>query len=314
MQTAELKEYLGMCVDLEKQVYTQDRMVATLKNNISSMNGEKTVYQVPEEEINDQTWGKWFLHSLPFIVIVAIGIYVGIYFMERGGPFIGLMMWGGGAVFAWLDTVFVRFPPSAEEKMQAKKEYDDALVEYCKATDEEEKRVARQLRKRALLQSQLKSLQAANRQTKENLQKLYNYNIIHPKYRGLIPVCSLYGYFDTGVCTQLEGHEGAYNKYDTESRLDYIICQLDEVIRHLEDIKNNQYQLYAAIKESNRKYDKLIQNTQNVMNQLNGIQAQGAELNSRIAQLQTTSDLTLYENACSHQELSYLHRMAEWGY
>lgn len=116
------------------------------------------------------------------------------------------------------------------------------------------------------------------------------------------------------MCTQLEGHEGAYNKYDTESRLDYIICQLDEVIRHLEDIKNNQYQLYAAIKESNRKYDKLIQNTQNVMNQLNGIQAQGAELNSRIAQLQTTSDLTLYENACSHQELSYLHRMAEWGY
>lgn len=44
MQTAELKEYLGMCVDLEKQVYTQDRMVATLKNSISSMNGEKTVY------------------------------------------------------------------------------------------------------------------------------------------------------------------------------------------------------------------------------------------------------------------------------
>ena len=138
MQTAELKEYLGMCVDLEKQVYTQDRMVATLKNSISSMNGEKTVYQVPEEEINDQTWGKWFLHSLPFIVIVAIAIYAGIYVMERGGPFMGLMMWGGGAVFAWLDTVFVRFPPSAEEKMQAKKEYDDALVEYCKATDEEE--------------------------------------------------------------------------------------------------------------------------------------------------------------------------------
>ena len=153
MQTAELKEYLGMCVDLEKQVYTQDRMVATLKNSISSMNGEKTVYQVPEEEINDQTWGKWFLHSLPFIVIIAVSIYGGIYLMGHGGPFMGLMMWAGAALFAWLDTVFVWFPPSAEEKMQAKKEYDDALVEYCKATDEEEKRVARQLRKRALLQS-----------------------------------------------------------------------------------------------------------------------------------------------------------------
>lgn len=58
MQTAELKEYLGMCVDLEKQVYTQDRMVATLKNSISSMNGEKTVYQVPEEENKRSDLGK----------------------------------------------------------------------------------------------------------------------------------------------------------------------------------------------------------------------------------------------------------------
>ena len=115
MQTAELKEYLGMCVDLEKQVYTQDRMVATLKNSISSMNGEKTVYQVPEEEINDQTWGKWFLNSLPFIVIVAIDIYCGFYFMERGGPFIGLMMWAGAALFAWFDTCLLYTSPSPRD-------------------------------------------------------------------------------------------------------------------------------------------------------------------------------------------------------
>lgn len=111
-----------------------------------------------------------------------------------------------------------------------------------------------------------------------------------------------------------EAHEGAYNKYDNESRLDYIICKMDEVIKHLEDIKSNQYQLYSAIQESSEKCDRLIANTSQMVTQLNGIQAQGTELNARIAQLQTTSDLTLYEAACNRQELAYLNRVTEWGY
>lgn len=127
-------------------------------------------------------------------------------------------------------------------------------------------------------------------------------------------MCSLYGYFDTGVCTQLEGHEGAYNKYDTESRLDYIICKMDEVLKHLEEIKSNQYQLYSAIQESNAQFDKLISNTNYMMGQLDGIQAQGAQLDARVASLQMTSALTLYETACNRQETAYLRRMAEWGY
>ena len=130
MQTAQLKEYLGMLVDLEKQVYTQDRMIATLKSSISSMTGEKTVYEMPEEEVNDQTWGKWFLHSLPFLVMVVLSIWMGLGFManpaligsssKSTSPFLGMMMWGGAAVFAWLDMVFVSLPPSEEEKRQAK--------------------------------------------------------------------------------------------------------------------------------------------------------------------------------------------------
>ena len=43
-------------------------------------------------------------------------------------------------------------------------------------------------------------------------------------------------------------------------------------------------------------------------NQLNGIQSQGAELNARIANLQTTSDINLYVNACAKRELEYMNR------
>lgn len=320
MQVAEIKEYLGMLVDLEKQVYTQNQLIRSLKNNISSMSGKPVCYELPEKE-ECMTWGQWLGCSIPLAALMITGVVSFLFFEDPSlfgnssspSPFFGLLMLFGTGVLLFLGMGFIGVSPS-EDRKRIEKEYDEAMAEYCSATEKEERRAALELQKRTLLEKQLTTLMDTNRQTKENLQKLYNYNIIHPKYRGLIPVCSLYGYFDTGVCTQLEGHEGAYNKYDTESRLDYIICQLDEVIRHLEDIKNNQYQLYAAIKESNRKYDKLIQNTQNVMNQLNGIQAQGAEMNARIAQLQTTSDLALYESACSRQELTYLNRMNQLVY
>lgn len=320
MQAAEIKEYLGMLVDLEKQVYTQNQLIWSLKNDISSMSGKPVRYELPEKE-ECMTWGQWLGCSIPFAALILIGFALFLFFEDPSifgngsspSPFFGLMMLFGTGVLLFLGVVFIGTTPP-EDRKRIEKEYDEAMAKYCSATEKEERRAALELQKRTLLEKQLTTLMDTNRQTKANLEKLYSYNIIHPKYRGLIPVCSLYGYFDTGVCDKLEGHEGAYNKYDTESRLDYIICQLDDVIHHLEDIKDNQRQLYLAIKESNKKLDQLNASSRNMMKQLSCIQAQGAEMNARIAQLQTTSDLALYESACSRQELTYLNRMNQLVY
>ena len=56
MQVAEIKEYLGMLVDLEKQVYTQNQLIRSLKNDISSMSGKPVRYELPEKE-KCKTWG-----------------------------------------------------------------------------------------------------------------------------------------------------------------------------------------------------------------------------------------------------------------
>ena len=320
MQAAEIKEYLGMLVDLEKQVYTQNQLIRSLKNNISSMSGKPVRYELPEKE-KCKTWGRWLGCSIPFAALMLGSVCLFLFSINPSSfgnssspmPLFGLLMLFATVVFYFAWTEFVGAPPF-EERKRIEAEYDEAMAEYRSATEKEERRAALELQKRTLLEKQLKTLMDTNRQTKANLEKLYSYNIIHPKYRGLIPVCSLYGYFDTGVCDKLEGHEGAYNKYDTESRLDYIICKLDDVIRHLEDIKDNQRQLYLVIKESNKKLDQLNASSRNMMKQLSGIQAQGAEMNARIAQLQTTSDLALYESACSRQELTYLNRMNQLVY
>lgn len=88
-------------------------------------------------------------------------------------------------------------------------------------------------------------------QTEKILKFYYDKDIIYPKYRGLIPVTSFCDYLKSGVCDTLEGHEGCYNKYDVEVRLDMIIYQLDEVLSELEDIKENQFTLYKEMARCN---------------------------------------------------------------
>ena len=302
MQVARLKEYLKMLVDLEKQLYTQEKIIADLEYTIPRLGYRRNICE-PQRgsvEVCDNETINFFFVS---VVVGIIGIF--IKFLR-----IPCMVIAG----FYLLLAAMGYINGSAENDRREQRYREEYQEYKNAVLQDSVRVENELKRKVLLEAQLKKLKSMNAKTKMTLQKLYSRNIIHPKYQGLIPVCSLYGYFDTGVCTQLEGHEGAYNKYDTESRLDYIICKMDEVLKHLEEIKSNQYQLYSAIQESNAQFDKLISNTNYMMGQLDGIQAQGAQLDARVASLQMTSALTLYETACNRQETAYLRRMAEWGY
>ena len=90
----------------------------------------------------------------------------------------------------------------------------------------------------------------------EALKDIYNENIIYPKYRELIPVTMMCEYLESHRCDTLEGHEGAYNIYESEIRANVIIAKIDQVVSSLESIKSNQYKLHEAIldarQESNR--------------------------------------------------------------
>lgn len=300
MTDAVIKEYLQICVDVEKDSYTQDRLMAQMEDMIGKL-GYAQQFWVPQKKELHGCYNE----AGNFGLMGALAFFFGCMISFSPIIILGVILFVIAAFYASEGNKRVE---AAEEEYQAE------LEKYNNRVKRDDQRVENELKRKAILQAELENLREAHAKTQKHLQSLYDCNIIHPKYRGLIPVCSLYGYFDTGVCTQLEGHEGAYNKYDNESRLDYIICKMDEVIKHLEDIKSNQYQLYSAIQESSEKCDRLIANTSQMVTQLNGIQAQGTELNARIAQLQTTSDLTLYEAACNRQELAYLNRVTEWGY
>ena len=99
-----------------------------------------------------------------------------------------------------------------------------------------------------------------------NLVSFYLKNIIYPKYRGLVPIAAFYEYFNSGRCDTLTGHEGAYNIYETEIRMNIIIAKLDDVIYRLDEIRDRQYALYDAIENA----DVVVNNMNNTINGLVG--------------------------------------------
>lgn len=302
MTTAETKEYLGMIVTLEKESYTQRILINSMWHKIENLGKEKYIAEPQKESVTDE--------ADYFLLFVGAGIlFVSIWLMDVIGWLLGFLCILG-MIVGLLVIIGGCIGLSAGSRMrkEAERKYQEEVKAYNRSRELDGQRIVRECIQKDFLRKQLPILQKEHERTQRVLQKLYDYNIIHPKYRGFVPVCSLYGYFDTGVCTKLEGHEGAYNKYDTESRLDRIICKLDDVIRRLDEIADNQNTLYYAIQDSNRKVGQLLDNSVKMANQLTNIQAQGAELNSRMAQLQTTSDLNLYVNACTKRELEYMNR------
>ena len=150
-------------------------------------------------------------------------------------------------------------------------------------------RAKRELPIKQKLNQQIQMIDKKRTETQNTLNKLYDLNIIYPKYRSLIPIISFCEYFESGICDQLTGHEGAYNKYEQDVKLNYILTKLDIIISHLEDIKRNQDMLYQAISETNRIVSRVESSNQRMLSSMNVIEQNSAlvEYNTRAAAINT---------------------------
>ena len=133
----------------------------------------------------------------------------------------------------------------------------------------------------------------------ETLNSLYNLRIngvlcLHPNYQGLVPISVIYGYFDTGRCTQLQGHEGAYNLYEDEKMKGMIINKLDIVSQQLGQLNTAMVYVGRALETCNERLsfmeessNKLIKSVNNmnsdISNQLNGVSNQMSTIEENTA-------------------------------
>ena len=259
MKTRELIDYLENVIDLEKTVYIQDKLETDLKNRIDMLGRERDIPNPVEKHPSfRQCWEGGY--SCGSVIGVLVGGLTGLFTSEGflyaiinavirgiGGMITGMII---GALLTPLWYIIGYF--LAESRLR------DAMQEREMKVSKDKKRVQQEKEQAKRLTYVLNDLREKKEETKALLRRFYDHGPIYETYQNIVAVCSFYEYLKSGKCDTLRGHEGAYNIYDTERRLDLILVKLDAILSNLEAIKNTQVKLYTTLKEGNRKMDALL--------------------------------------------------------
>ncbi|MDO4333296.1 MAG: hypothetical protein Q4C58_11530 [Eubacteriales bacterium] len=278
----DLKLYLAKALELEKIIYTLNRAISWLQTQENGINVTPKNY--PEPEVPHHSSGAVdFIADLFGVLLISlvcaiVGIpiffvYAIIRAFSGGAEWsdLKIIMIVCGAIGFVLSLLMI-WGGGASDSGEKESDYERKCREYNELVKKDKQRISRALQQKENIHSQIEVLVQKRNIIRQTLNQLYQLNVIYPKYRNFIAIATFYEYFDSGRCNSLEGHEGAYNIYENEIRLNAILSKLDDVINHLEEIKNNQYAIYSAINEGNRVAKKLYDNSMRLIDNTNAIE------------------------------------------
>ena len=247
--------YLQNIIDLEKTAYVQKHTIQKLTERIDRLGKFKRIERYEVQQSAD--WGFYLIASGTIAVPIGAiwfglkGLFSDFLSGAISGIFTGALL--GLAVAGVIAAIRYFIDRAKDEAKQ--QSYDER---YDQEKKKDQKRVDEENMIKKRLMALRYEMEEQARHTQDTLDQYYGLNLIYPKYRNLNAVCSFYEYFDSERCTELKGHEGAYGIYELEVRLNVIVVKLDEILTNLEAIKNNQYMLYSALNEGNKKMDRLL--------------------------------------------------------
>lgn len=300
MSREEVSNYLHKVFEAEISLFQQRQIIERLtyeKNNIRASGYE------PEEKIKkryefvpcqDDIWETMFIMSILWFMVATFAIildggfirdiYNEIKALGISWPFayiivaillpICLMIFVGFIIDIYHSKKYSQYLLETQRRNEIRKQNNDRVMSIRE-------------NKKSEISYRIEEIKKYYIETNSALEKLYSANIIYEKYRNMIAVGMFCEYFDSGRCTSLEGHEGAYNIFENEIRQNIIIDKLDVIITKLEKIAQNQYMIYHSIQDSNRKIQEMsneilsssqsIQQNQKVIEYYNSITAKNTE-------------------------------------
>lgn len=250
MADFDLLEYIKRVYGLEVLLYQQRFLKRKLNNRLKEVNNvslQKTKPLISFDKKEYMTSSGWLFCLIVAPILVLAGILAGGFFDIRA--FICSFV-----IFCLLGCVYYIYLlfGSKREALETERKNWEIASENKKIEESNKKKT--QIAKNISLQinRELAIIQYNISQTEQALEQYYSMDIIYAKYRhSLVAISSFYEYLSSRRCYSLEGPDGAYNIFETEIRQNIIIQKLDEAIRKLDQIKENQYMLYSAIQDSN---------------------------------------------------------------
>ena len=293
LNAQQIKEYLKNVFDLEGALYQHQQLVdgyTTRRRNNTPTEPVKHLPSPPSKPIPRLATApqnnKMTPKMLGLIVVFAITFFFGFSFLlfplamaAEGYDGLGsYLVWG---IILTPISIYCLYLMRQEKKSQEAEieaenqadyqRYERAMDAHRIAVANAEKEHSNKMQVYAQRRAeynretnaQLQKFDEVKATLQTSLTKLYSQNIVYAKYRNLVAIATIYEYFDSGRCTELEGPNGAYNMYEGELRSNIIICSLSQIISDLGQIKNGQYALYEQIRRSNENVTHLLNNIYN---------------------------------------------------
>lgn len=255
MNIEQLKEYLNIVLDMEKEIYAQTKAIAELKQECDKLGIAGTFFPPPA-----------FTKEPPVLPATKEAKFGAGGIAKTAG--LAFLFWPAAPVYA-IGKKLIDSNEAKTENERAQAQYNAELAAYEKAKREHEEETARYEKNlaedRARVQMELERKQGIGKtvemleeeraRTKMNLQKIYDKEVVFPKYRNLSMIASIYEYFCAGRCTDLPS---AYNTLEQEMLMNRVIVGIESVVARLEEIKQGQYMLFQAVVDGNRKTEQLL--------------------------------------------------------
>ena len=281
----DLKDYIFHLKELEISCYKQQRYINLLQQKVKyTQNFRKQALEdsyTAKSAIKNAVWDAnrkfdfnfgefiaalsapisfWLFGGLIGFVVDIIKLFIsGGKFVNTGFDKGGNIGFAIGLIVAIGTVLFVMRYPIIIIKNFIKYKNDNKIIAVRNAerVKENEYNQQNQRKRVAILEKELSAARRLYSETDSIRKKCYSAGIVYEKYRSLIPICMFYEYLVSGRCQSLEGHEGAYNIYENEIRMNIIITQMDQVIQKLDQIREAQHELSMAVKNCNSELKRL---------------------------------------------------------
>ncbi len=297
-----LKQYISAIAQMEQVKYRQEKAIEQLQAEIARL---RNAYAMPKPQQGKMCEIKEFIGGS---AVTGVGMIIADFLgMFNGfGPFAPLLAFVGGI------ALIVRAVGASDENKVAREKNSKTMAYYKQEMEKYNRNAAEVNAKKKLadvLSKRLGEMKAKKAEMERDLKRAYSYNIIYPSYRNLVAVSSFYDYLHSGKCSTLEGHEGAYNIFDMESRMDKIITQLDRISYQLENIRYSQNALYTIMKSSNEKLDRMQNSIHNSENHLLSLSKSAALTNSQLERIECNAELTRFNTEQMQREIELRNRV-----
>ncbi len=261
ISTSQMKMYLKLVMQMESDLYSSKLVVSKIQGRINQLQNQP-YYTITEyfgdtletnKKVNIFKMIPWWVYLYFAFTIPSLGI---AYSQSITLFFAALFIYSALLVLVAVICI--------ASKKRRKKNQAILNAAYRKTFEDSEIKREHNNLIIANYNVQLTEAKKANNLAYNNLVKVYNENILPPAYRNMVAAATMYQWLQYGICTQIYGHGGLFDKYDNELKYGRIIGRLDEINSKLDEVVSNQKTLIDQIEYSNQIAEKTYQSVQNI--------------------------------------------------